>query len=341
MRKIQKRPIDKRFRIGVLVILIAILCLSSYSLYQAYQLPFIVDKDVSACNYEQRSNFNYVVLLKPNNLYDTSTLGSNMTYFTKIVDRIDTIFSYEFTCDNPASIQGNYEVIATVSTELWEKNFVIVPGKEFSGEKKANFTAKFPLNLTVHNDFVESIGKEIGVQAKEPKLKLIYNINTVATIKNRQVKETFAPTMVIPLSKGAFDISGDISSRKPGSITRTEPFFRQDVIDKRIYTFITTILFFILLLLFAYLTKNKPIEMNRVEETVANINKKYGDWIADAKEMPLTGNQVSVSLNSMEDLIKIAEELGRPVIHVKNAQKHYYYVLDGSMRYEHLVDLYR
>ncbi len=82
--------------------------------------------------------------------------------------------------------------------------------------------------------------------------------------------------------------------------------------------------------------------MNRVDETVANIKKKYGDWIADARELPpIKKDQSLISLNSMEDLIKIAEELGRPVIHVKNEQKHYYYVLDGSMRYEHLVDLYK
>lgn len=328
MKKVKDLPMNSYVRTGIQMILILMVAVSLFSLFQAFQSETVIDKDFPACNYEARSNFNYMVLLKPNSLFETQSLGQNMTYFTKITDRIDTIFYYEFTCDMPASINGDYEVVASVNGEGWEKNYVLVPKKEFAGGKRTNFTVKFPVNISAYNDIVNSIGKEIDVQAKDPKLKLIYNINTIASIGSSQAKETLSPTIVIPLGKNAFNIIGDLSTRKTGSIFRSEVYVQQDVIEKRVYSGIIAVLAFFLLVLFTRFTENRVIDKNSINE----IRNKYGDWIAEAKDIPTSKDIVQVS--TIPDLVKIAEELGRPILHLVDGKIHCFFVLDGQMMYE-------
>jgi hypothetical protein len=328
MKKLKHLPMNSYVRTGIQIILILMVAVSLFSLYQAFQSETVIDKDFPACNYEARSNFNYAALLKPNSLFETRSIGQNRTYFTKIIDRIDTIFYYDFTCDRPASINGDYEVVASVNGEDWEKNYVLVPKKEFAGDKMTDFTVKFPVNLSTYNDVVNSIGKEIDVQAKDPELKLIYNINTIASIGSDHAKETLSPTIVIPLGKKAFNITGDLSTRKNGSIFRSEVYIQQDVIEKRIYSGIIAVMAFFLLVLFTRFTKNKVIDKNSVNE----IKNKYGDWITEAAEIPTSKDIVKIS--TFLDLVKIAEELGRPILHFADNKIHWFFVLDGQTMYE-------
>ena len=333
--KINKKYMDKRIRTGLLLFLILIFLFSLNNLIQAFQIPDTIEEKVSIASYEQKSHFNYVVILKPNSLYDTSTLGPGKTYFTKIVDRIDTLFLYEFRSDQPVGISGDYEVTAIVRTELWEKNFTVVPKKEFSG---TSFNVSLPLTLTPYNEVVSSVGNEIGVQAKEPKLELLYKINTIAIADDNQVKETLTTTVIIPLQKNSFEIGGDLSGSKPGSIMKTEQVLQENVVKKRIYSSVVTVLILLIFLLVRSRTENIHLEIDKIEGRVANIQKKYGDWIVDAEVLPKSDKeQIFIPLNSIEDLIKVAEELGRPVIHVRRGGNHQYYILDGQTCYEYTI----
>ncbi|HWQ95740.1 MAG TPA: DUF5305 family protein [Candidatus Methylomirabilis sp.] len=330
--------LDEKIRIAVSIILIFIVIISLYNLYSSYQIPAEIERNVTISDYAQGSNFNYAVLLKPNSLYDTSTLFStNQTYFTKIVDRVDTLFFYELTGDKLSSINGSYEVIANINTELWNKSFIIVPKKEFTGGTRANFTVSLPVNVTYYNEISNSIDKEIGVQSKEQKLKLIYNIIAIPASNNEQIKETIAPIIEIPLGKPYFNMQGDLSGFKTGSIKKTELALQQKVLDRRKFSIITTVIFSILFLLFVTLTKNMPL-INGTEDKVTKIRKKYGEWIADASELPPAAQgQICVSLNSMDDVIKVAQERGVSIIHAVENGKHCYYAYDGLMRYEYFV----
>jgi hypothetical protein len=324
--------INRNLKTGVQIILIIMVGLSLYSLFQAFQSESVIDKDIPACNYKGKSDFNYVVLLKPNSLFETQTISQNRTYFSKIIDRIDTIFYYEFSCNSAASIKGDYEVVASVNGDTWEKNFTLVPKTEFNGEKRTDFTVKFPVNITRYNDVLNSIGKEIDVQAKNPQLKLIYNINTIASIGGNQAKVAVSPTIIIPLSKSAFEISGDLSTSNTGTIFRKEVIVAQDVINKRIYSAITVLMSLLMLLLFTRFTRNSLPDKTRIK----GIRNKYQDWIAEAKELPASKEMIKVS--TMEDLVKITEELGKPILHVAKDKNHWYFVLDGQMMYEFQVN---
>ena len=490
--------------------------------------------------FEHRSNLDYTVYLKPNSLYETSALGPGETYFTTLVDHIVCSASYDFGGDKPSEIKGTYEIIGTVVAEgLWEKASIIVPETAFeangtattinttfpldladfralsatiasetgtiakmpnlviafvvntdakadsgsiqdrlvstmviplggntftiSGDLSQNnvrfiedevsrtaqaafssngqtaaFNENFSLNLAQFSEFLATIKNETGVLARNPRLVIEFNVRTSADTEGDSIMESLTPTMIIPLSgnsfsiggepsksktdsivrteKGpstieftseedsvlrrenfrldltrykelfgemsreagviarnpklvvtfnvqttvdtdggtvnealsptmvipligsTFSIEGDLMQNSSGSVTRTQTITLQSALDARLYWLIPTIVFFVLVLGFMVLTKNKPVLIDAIEKEVSVISKKHGDRIAEATYQAASEDGKTVFLDSMEDLIKIADELAKPIIHQaprSSELSHGYSVFDGSTIYEY------
>jgi hypothetical protein len=79
--------------------------------------------------------------------------------------------------------------------------------------------------------------------------------------------------------------------------------------DKRIMVRIIVLA----LIVFSYtILATKPEGKDREADRV---KKKYGGWIVDTVNLPSHADDRVIPLNSLEDLIKVAEETGKPVIH--------------------------
>ena len=46
----------------------------------------------------------------------------------------------------------------------------------------------------------------------------------------------------------------------------------------------------------------------------------------------------NIEVKSLEDLIKISEELGKPVIYYNDGTKHNFYILDESVQYQYILE---
>ena len=75
---------------------------------------------------------------------------------------------------------------------------------------------------------------------------------------------------------------------------------------------------------------------------IKKITKKYGEWIVEVEKPPKRALRAEViSIKTLGDLIKISEELGKPVLHYVSSgkkTKHAFYVIDESLRYEHFLE---
>jgi hypothetical protein len=107
---------------------------------------------------------------------------------------------------------------------------------------------------------------------------------------------------------------------------------------------LSAVLAVVLGLLFAYVLRayliSRPAMLSDAEKEHISITKKYGGRIAEAETAP-TG-LASVSLTSMADLIKMADELGKPIVHhvsSASAPTHTYYVLDGLTSYRYVLNV--
>jgi hypothetical protein len=74
------------------------------------------------------------------------------------------------------------------------------------------------------------------------------------------------------------------------------------------------------------------------EVEAARARKRYGERMAEASgPMPAASGDNTVTLDSIEDLVKVADELGKPVVHYKPGAGgvHSYCVFDGTTCYQY------
>ena len=77
------------------------------------------------------------------------------------------------------------------------------------------------------------------------------------------------------------------------------------------------------------------------ENYARQLGKKYQQRIAEAIGQLVTEGDKIISLASMEDQIKIADELGKPLIHEisgETGEVHNYYVSDGNTYFRFTID---
>jgi hypothetical protein len=304
---VRRKTLSKQTRLALAGILATSLIFTCFFAYTAFKTPTSYERDVALCKYKHSANFNHLVYLKPNSLYNESVITGKKLYFTRITDYVYITFSYTFNIDKPADVSTECDVIAEISTDTWSKKYFL---DHISSDSKLSL--RNPIDLSYYMKEIEKIEKEIGVFSRESKLKLIYNIHTQAKTEYGKIDERFAPMLTISLGN-TFSISESLT-KKAGSISGKEVVKREDVIRSRIFASSISGTIALGLVTFALLTKSR-------EDADLKI-KRYEKWIISIEKIP-SGDFLPVG--SFDDLIKVAGELGKPICKKDDA----YYVIDA------------
>ena len=316
--------INKRLKIGLIVILVAAIGIISFLLYRAINNPEYKDEKVILYKYNNKSTVNYEVFLKPNILYEKLSLGEGQIYISEFVDYIKTNFNYEFSGDKETDIQGNYSIIAKVSgsikaeekgdTTIWQKEFVVLPKKKFKTQNKTlEIKEQVSLKLDEYNEFAKSVTEASKINSTV-NLNLVMNINLEVSTDEGLIEDTISPSMNIPLNTTMFQISGNMNIDKPGAIEETKqiqlPVNKKQVI---IYGVIIGILLLILIIL-TFFTKEAPTK-DPLEKNLKKIFKKHGDRLVALNSDPTLTNVNLNQVKSIDDLVRIADEIGKPILY--------------------------
>ncbi len=77
-----------------------------------------------------------------------------------------------------------------------------------------------------------------------------------------------------------------------------------------------------------------------VEEEAFRARKKHKNVIMDIVELSLAKpEEAIVPVGSLEELVKAADSLFKPVLHQTEVGRHTYCVIDGLTRYEYISEL--
>ena len=321
---------------------------------------------VGELNYEQQGEFDYEVYLKPDSPFGEITLkppsvpppapptlpapppaktvGPGEVIISKLVDRMDATFDYTFKCDQPLSrLTEEVGIIATLENpEVWSKTFVLVPRTT----KSENFSISFPLDINHFSEMLEAIRSETEVPAESYNLTIKADVHTIAQTDFGPIDEVFSQTLSTALGAGTLGWKEELAQTQPGSIQKTElvpnpnKYLGLSVAGARNSSAAVAGVFFLFFVFSVVLyVRFKPAELPEIEREALRIRKKYGELMAESTvDMPMKVSR-TISLGSMEDLIKVADELGKPVIHKApstSEEPHAYYVFDGATRYQYL-----
>jgi hypothetical protein len=266
------------------------------------------------------------------------------TLYSKLVDRIDASFQYRL--QGAAAIR-NLDEVASISAVIdasksWSKTLVITPPRHENGA----FTLPFSIDLNRYKALIQAIQTETGASAETYQLTIRADVHTTGETDYGKVDEVFSPTLTTTLDKNTLEWAEKMSQSKPGSIEthetvpNTARYLGLSGTGFRVLFLILTLVFLgIAVLLLLKEMRRRPAPLATTNREAQQYQKKYGQRMAEADGYVSIDTASVIRLNSMEDLIKIADELGKPVVHQsQEAGRHTYQVLDGVTSYEFLLN---
>jgi hypothetical protein len=137
--RLRKVGLGKKMRFFLLVIVGLLMALSVYNVYRVFGEPEMINKNVPVYNFQHQGEMDYRVQLKPNTIISETEMHQDEVYYSKLVESIDTDFSYSYTADQPAKLKVIYDVVAVVEApEMWKKEFPRFANPKFIKEKTIN-----------------------------------------------------------------------------------------------------------------------------------------------------------------------------------------------------------
>jgi len=318
-----------------------LLLASLLGLYLALTTPREAARRVSipVVNYQQQGNFHYTVHLKPSPLFQTTELGPGQVYFTRLVDNITMTFSYLFSSDQPLEeVEFNYQANAAFgSAGLWEKQFVLVP-PTITALDHSSFSFSFALPIPQFIELLETFREETGTGMPSPQLSVKVQIQPQASTEYGPITEPFEQTLVFHFEDAMIRVEEELKKSQSATMTETKlapvPGLAWIIIPSGIGILVSSFLLAYLSYSYTQLRSSIPT----AEKELRHAEKKLQGLLVQTDKLPPVGEgQVLIRLNSLPDLVNLAEETFRPVVYSANEGRFVYCMTDGSgtVRYEY------
>jgi hypothetical protein len=328
----------KQRRFGIIV---PALLLVTAMAYFANILLKPSEQTVPVFSYQQTGALNYKVLITPNSIFPDTSMAPGQTYFYKTIRAINTSLSYSFKADKSANIKVEYQIIGTITAKnMWSKDIVLLPMTEQTKTGNSiTIGANHPIDLSQFNDFLVNANKELGVGADSPELDVKADIYLAANTAFGEVRDQMSPTLTIPLTTGSFQIGSNSPLSKNGSLIRTSAVTdiptRLNGVRKNV-GFLVLPFFLLLAVLFA--TKGKKLqETDPFQKKFNQIINRYGSRMIIIHDLPAAS--ASVTIDSIESLVTVADETGSPIFYLtaENGTSYIFLVLYGATIFRYVL----
>ena len=337
-------------KIASLVIAIALLIGCAVGVWNAFTAPVEKQENVTRLTYTLSGDFGYSAVYGNNTLYGDITLTEkdSLSLLLRIIESIEGRFSYSFTSDPPIQ-QATHtgRVVSTLAnSDNWSKDIELFPEVTETG----SFTLKYPIDTIELLELAKVIEEQIGIQGSAYSFTVQATVHTIAPTDYGIIDELLTQSMSGTLQETKLTWANEppLSQTQYGSLqdTVTVP------IDRGTSRIAWPVALGIVFLLSVYVGWNyalaKLLPLTAAEKEARQATKKHQDLIVEVENLPksksedmtlsLTSPEVLiVSVNSIDELIKIAENLLKPVLHITEAERHIYCVLDGQTRYEYIA----
>jgi hypothetical protein len=224
---------------------------------------------------------------------------------------------------------------------VWSQTFVLVPVTQENG----NFTLNFPVDLTQYTNLVNNIQKETGVSTQSSyNLTIEANVQLTGQTSIGPVDQTFSDSIVTALGSGALTWTGKLQQSDKGTITTTTyvqtpaKIIGMQVNSFRVISMVILVIGLVLLAFLFFISAKKVDETDISKQIALETERKYKNLIITVNNLPELGlGETILTVDSLDELIKVAQALMKPINHFVNERTDIYWITDARTRYECLV----
>ena len=304
--------------------------------------------------YNQSSNIDYKVYLKPNDYYKTPYLDKNMQYIANLIDDINVNFNYNFSVNQNINYKYSYYIKADVDvTDSQDKTKIIYSKSDkltepvFLTKENSNgfnINQNIKINYDKYNDLAKSFKSSYAISANSNlTLSLCIQILDEKGNMIRSYESGDAIKLKIPLTEQMIDITMD--SKSVNNNNNNVSVYKDFFISNKI-TFIIAVVSFAISLgftirLLLFLSKT-TVKKNLYEATLSKILREYDRVIVNSKKgIDLDNNKEVIDVNNFTELLDVRDNLEKPIIfyEIHKGQKSIFIVKTSNETYRYILKL--
>ena len=317
-----KFRIHKKSKKVILLILSLLLVLACLQLFFAVLMPKTAKTEVIQYESTCKPAASYKVFILPNEVYPSTTLGEESVYSKKLLNYIQADFGMQYVGSQKVPLDIEYQIIATVNgyqgkdkekVIYWSKDFPLSTKKTTKSEGIWNKTEKVNFAINGYDAFAVRAQEITGLDVSND-LIVSMKGKVIAHTEKEDLETPFDVNLEMPLMEDAFQIeknnldpiSSNVKTMKEMPITLN--------LVKVIPYGILLLISVVGLIITIFFTRELNYE-EMMTKRVNNIIKNYGSRIIALQNIPKTEYRQNYKVHSMKDLIKIADEIQKPIFY--------------------------
>ena len=323
----RKRQEYKRKRLrwitvqAIAIALVAIVALGSFLIYDKMNSTYYIE-------YTEQGAVDYKVHYRENSFYDDEWIGPGNAYVSSLVDGVLADFKYDLSMSTSAvSFDYSYSVDAQIfvvdretGDPLYSPTYEITPEKTQSASGSAlEIRERIEFDYVKHNREVKHFVDTYGITDANSHAAITLRVNVLSKCEQFEGdnNNSYYISLIVPLNHDTFDINYS-SSAVNGE---TKVLACNAVASQKLFGTVgicasaLTVLLGIVLIAFAYLTRNEDVNYTI---KVQKIVKAYRSFIQQIDgEFNAEGYQI-VSIKSFVEMLGIRDTIQSPVLMFEN-----------------------
>ena len=299
--------------------------------------------------YQENSNLDYKVYLKPNDFYEDEYLGKNMVYVASLIDRIDIDFNYLFKIDKKSDIDFEYDIVGKLvisdkskGNTFFEKEYVLLENTtdKMTEDGLHQIKTSVSIDYGKYNNLANQFRSRYGVDANS-NLVVYLNIREKSSGNNEfNLTNNSNMSLSIPLSERAINITMDYNEvNKTSKLVRDEEF----VITNYLFVILGLTLSVFLIIIsvkFIKLILSLRVKKSKYDKYVSRLLREYDRLIVETTTEPIMTDKNIVEIVKFQELLDVRDNLKLPIKYyiVKNHFKCYFYINHEEELYLFKID---
>lgn len=348
-----KIKLDTKIKGAIIIGLIILIGVLGLGYIQQLQKEDTVEEEQTVYEYTYNTDIKYAVNLIENALYEEEKLGEDQIYLAEFIRSINNHFTVSFTGSEESEISGQYKIEAQVAgyttqriedkevkQDIWNKSFELVPVQNFKGKGTSYETQKtVEVDYKSYNEFAKTIIEATKVNAPaELRIKVIGQMDIQTPYEFIEKPIEILTTMPLEGSYFTITVQGEeaVEDSIKEKVTVTLP---PDQRTRVLYLVGIGVIVLVAVLILGFTTAPTG-EDKRIKE-IKQLLTNYGSRMVGVKAIEDEGYDKYYEVKSLEDLVKIADELEQPLLYENNRdmlaiQK--FYVIDSGSVYSYQLE---
>ncbi|MCA0971762.1 DUF5305 domain-containing protein [Halobacillus litoralis] len=331
-------------RYGIIVFLSFMLIFSGFKLYEVMNNPKMVKAEDPKLAYDYSSNIDYAVNVTPNDIYESSQLEAGQDYFVNLIDDIETNFHYQWNSQAAVNLEGTYSAKGVLQAfigegedkePIWTREYALIPEKTFSETNdKLEINEPYQLDLQPFYSFIQKLEEQSDVDTNTT-LTVYWDVNVQGDTEFGGISESSTSTMTLPLYGKILSVGGSLSDEGTGDVGQNA-MVKEPGQVRNTWLFISLIVVSLAGIISMLRFTEGYLERDSFKKDVNRISKKFGSRLVQIDEDHFSHTMKVLRVQSFEDIVRVSDDLVRPILYKKIAAHHItYYVLGEDYVYSY------